>query len=155
MMTKRYPKQILPGSGRAFLSVVALMVCGVGGSVGAASATEAVQVPRVYQLKATDSLRELAARFLGGEEFLSELLAYNRVSNPLELGHGSFIGIPGEERVAALAAIEKANEATRKAIAAAAQTYALDELKAAQEGVDAANAARGRALYAKASELAR
>lgn len=154
-MARRHLAQVLPGSGRALLSAVAVIVCSGGGSTGAAPTTEAEQVQRVYQLKATDSVRELAARFLGGEEFLPELLAYNRVSNPLELGDGSFIGIPGEERVAALAAIEKANEATRLAIAAAAQTYALDELKAAREGVDAANAARGEALYAKASELAR
>lgn len=154
-MTQQYSVKALTGFGRAFLSIVTAMVCCVCVTVWAAPAAQTAQGPSVYQLKATDSLRELASRFLGGEEFLAELLAYNRISNPLELGDGSFIGIPGEERTAALAAIEQANKATQLAIDAAAQTYALEELKGAQAALDAANAARGRAVYAEASELAR
>ena len=51
----------------------------------------------LYTIKAGETLREIARRKLGGEEFMLELLEYNHIENPLVVSEGYLIMIPGKE----------------------------------------------------------
>lgn len=123
---------------------------------GGQDQTESAPAPAatVYRLQPGDTLRELAARFLGGAEYLPELMAYNDIENPLGLTAGTFIGIPGDDRKAALAAISRAGDAVQIAAAAHASTYSREELSAAEQSLAAADKARSRGKYAEALHLA-
>ena len=59
----------------------------------------------MYELKAGEALRDVAVRFLAGAEFLPELMALNKITNPLAATDGTFVALPGPERDAAMAAI--------------------------------------------------
>ena len=108
----------------------------------------------VYQLQQGETLRDVAARFLGGAENLPELQHYNKITNPLMITAGSFIAIPGEERDTAMAEIERAHGSVATAVGAEAATYAPEELKAAQEAFQGAQDARMHGGYTKALALA-
>ena len=116
--------------------------------------TEPAPGSTVYRLQPGDTLRELAVRFLGGAKYLPELMAYNGIVNPLGLGAGAFIGIPGDDRKAAMAAIARAHDALQIAAAAQAGTYARGEVATASQSLGAADGARARGKYAEALRLA-
>ena len=109
----------------------------------------------LYTMKAGDTLRDLARRLLGGEEYLAELLEYNKIRNPLLAGEGFMLMIPGEERDQAIRELIGAREMLARAVDAMAEEFAADEYSLARETVDAGEENRRIGAYDKAAALAR
>ena len=108
----------------------------------------------LYQLKAGDTLRGLARQFLGGEEFFRELLEYNKISNPLLVGEGFMLMLPGKERKNAIRELIKSRNILAMSVDAQAEEFAPGEFLAAKEAIDAAEENRRIGAYDKATALA-
>ena len=108
----------------------------------------------LYQVKAGDTLRDLSRRFLGGEEFLIELLEYNKINNPLLVDEGFMLMIPGKERTEVIQKLLEARDMLLEAIDAKAEEFAADVFLAAQESITAAEENRRIGAYNKATALA-
>ena len=110
---------------------------------------------RLYRMKKGDTLRDLARQFLGGEEFLPELLEYNKIRNPLLADEGFMLMIPGQERAQAINELIKARDILAEALDAKADEFATDEFAIAQEAIEAAEENRRTGAYEKAIALAK
>ena len=108
----------------------------------------------VYTVQEGDSLQALAQRFMGGTEFVDELLGYNRIENPASVGPGTLLAIPTEVRAEAIAALSRAEDAMAAAHAAAAETYAAEAYDDARGTIREARADREKGGYANATALA-
>lgn len=120
-----------------------------------ATVSSAAEGGFIYTMKAGETMKDVAIRYMGGAEYLPELLAYNKLSNPLLAKEGFHVGIPGSERQVAIKAIANARDALAVALEAEAGMYAKDELKLAQETFDATTKARQEGAYVKATNLAK
>ncbi len=108
----------------------------------------------IYKLQAGETLKDIAARYLGGEAYTNELMEYNKISDASNLEPGFVIVLPGIERQDAINKIGIAKKALERAIIAQAETYCQPEFKFANDAVIAAENYRKEAAYDKASALA-
>ena len=132
-----------------------IIECTVFADAAADSATNSSQDERfVYRVKTGETLRDLARRFLGGEEFSTELLEYNKVSNPLLVDEGFILMIPGRERNDAIKKLLEAREVFLQAVDAKAEEFAAEEFLTAKETIGAAEENRRVGAYEKAIALA-
>ena len=107
----------------------------------------------LYKINKGETLRDVALQFLGGEEYMAELLEYNKISNPLVVDEGFMLMIPGGERERAIQGLIKTRDILAKAIEAMAEEYAADEFTLAQEAIEAAEENRRIGAYEKAIAL--
>lgn len=108
---------------------------------------------RLHRMGADESLSDVAARFLGGKEYVPELLKYNGVENPLTVKPGFLLAIPGRTRAEALLSLDCAEKAVVIAIDQGAERFAIEELKQARQTLAGARAAWGVTAYSKAKSL--
>ncbi len=108
----------------------------------------------VYTVQEGDTLQALAQRFMGGTEFVDELLGYNRIENPASVQPGTLLAIPLEVRNRAITALSRAENALAAAHAAAADTYAAEEYGDARATIREARTDREKGSYSSASALA-
>ena len=108
----------------------------------------------LYRLQKGDSLSEIAEVYLGGKEFVPELLAFNNIQNATTVREGSVIALPGKIRDEALMRLQLAEQAVGMALDAQADKYAVHEYKDARTSLEAAKKARFEAAYAKALGMA-
>lgn len=107
----------------------------------------------LYRMQAGETLADIAQVYLGGPEFVPELLAYNNVQNPTSLGEGSLLVLPLEVRVRALGEIQKAESAVQAARDAGAERFAASLYREATAGLEAAREFRIVADYAKVGAM--
>lgn len=107
----------------------------------------------LYKIKKDETLRDVALQFLGGEEYMAELLEYNKISNPLRVNEGFLLMIPGSERDRATQDLIKARDILAKAVDAMAEEYAADEFTVTLEAIEGAEESRRIGAYEKAIAL--
>jgi len=108
----------------------------------------------VHRVAEGESLNDIATRYLGGEEFVPELLEFNSIKNPTAVVPGVLIALPGAARRDAQASIDRADATIRIAEAANAAKFAATTLSRAEEKLAQSRSARFRASYARAIALA-
>ena len=108
----------------------------------------------VYRMQEEETLADLAEVYLGGREYVPELLAFNSVQNPTTIGPGSLLVIPLDVRRQALQVIQRSEEALDQAREAGADRFAVRLYREAASSLDAARQHRLDAEYAKASAMA-
>ncbi len=107
----------------------------------------------LYKMLPEDTLESIAVRFLGGKEYLSELIEFNRIKDPSSVGPGFILVLPGPVRDEAINRISVAKRELQKAMDAVAETYAPQELDLALSSIDAATDSRKLGVYDKATAL--
>lgn len=108
----------------------------------------------VFRVGEGDTLADISEVYLGGREFVPELLAFNGVQNPTLVGPGSILVIPLEVRHRALRAIERSETALAEARDAGAERFASTVFREAASSLDAARQHRLNAEYAKVGSMA-
>ncbi len=103
----------------------------------------------VYEVQAGDTLQSISERYLGGPEFMDELLGYNEVADPNAVVAGTLLTIPRKDRKSAINYLTRAEKALARAIDAEAETYAEKEFLAARELVEKSRADRLKGRYSQ------
>ncbi len=130
---------------RAFLSLL-LVLC--------ASVALAQSDSLIHRVRDGETLAEIAERYLGGREYVPELLAFNSVQNPTLVGPGTVLAIPLDVRRRALQAIDRSQAALAEAREAGAEQFAATLYREAASNHELARGHRLEAEYAKASAMA-
>jgi len=107
----------------------------------------------LYKMKAGDTLKSVAERYLGGAQYEKELMKFNRIDDESSIGEGFVLLLPGTERNEAFERIETAKKAYQKALDAMAEQYAPEELKLATDSIEDAANTQKMGAYDKATAL--
>ena len=110
--------------------------------------------PELHKISSGETLSDVAKQFLGGEEFVPELLEFNNITNPTSVGEGTYIALPGPIRDQALAGLRRAKARIEDAREAKAETYAPTEFQRSVKTLESAREARYKAAYAKSQAQA-
>jgi ferric-dicitrate binding protein FerR (iron transport regulator) len=109
----------------------------------------------IHQLEASETLKDVAASFLGSADAVGELASYNKLLSPDDVGAGDTVAIPGEERRAAIDSMRWGGVEVQRAKAIGAKTYAKPELEWAEATLEMADSARQDGAYTQAVNLAK
>ncbi len=138
--------------------IITCLIVILGSSLVVSAQSEKGGEPRIYQVEkalykfqAGDTLEAIAKKFLGGEEFVDELIAYNKITDPSTVKEDFIIVLPGTERGGAVEKVRSAQETLGLAREAMAETYALAEYNLAKETIDGADQNRREGAYDKAT----
>lgn len=154
-MTQRSPlRTVRTHRGGAILALLALFI-GLCRPCEAQGAELAEDGAVIYEVQPGDTLQEICERFLGGNEYLPELLGHNRIADPNTISAGSLLAIPREERTDAITALSRAENALAQAIDAAAETYAEQEFRDARRAVENSRQSREQGEYSQSLATAR
>ena len=109
--------------------------------------------PSVYVVEAADTPETIALKTLGNEDFVGELLKYNRIEAEA-IKPGITLVIPGRERDRSLSALWQANDEREVTMGAGGAEFAAARLKEADILFNASKQAFNQADYQRAEALA-
>jgi len=127
-----------------------LLLC----ELASAQPPEPAQDYILYEIQESDTLRDLAETYLGGEQYLQELIRYNALVTPSRVKTGDKIVIPLGVRDRAISGLSKAEESLATALTAQADQFASDAYGHALTTLHQAREAREAAAYSRSVALA-
>lgn len=125
----------------------------VGVVVSLARAAEPPMKREVHFVSTTETLDDIALRYLGDRLAAEEIRAYNQLDPERGLEEGYPLVIPGEDRTAALEVLLQAGTVRKSAEAQQVHQFAPSEYVKASDVLSAAMAARRKAAYVRAKVL--
>jgi hypothetical protein len=137
-----------------FILVFSLLFVHAPGPTAQGEPLPSRETPTLHRVADGESLNEIAVQYLGGAEFVPELLEFNNINNPTAVVPGMLIALPGAVRGVAQVSIDRADAAIRSAESARAAKFAATTLSRAEEKLVQSRSARFRASYAQAIALA-